>query len=289
VNTRSLQRNALSYEDFHVGQRFESGTRTIDADDLRRFVELSGDAAAIHVDGEHARSLGMDGPVVHGPFGIAVVFGLLFEQRIVEPTAIAMLDLEWRFVAPIVAGDELRFEMTVTRCRRSRSRQAGVVGRHFRVFKQGDVVVGEGTSALLVQARAAADEPDPAIRTDFCSPDWARALLPHLAASEALAEATASFDGTIGLQAGREATQLRIYRGAVLEAARSTPTGPTFTISGPELTWAGLALGPRNDFVARATLGELTTSGSAYEYLRMTKAVVAIFDAVRALAAEAVA
>jgi acyl dehydratase len=277
----------MTYEDFRVGQLFESGTRTIDADDLRGFVELSGDAAAIHVDAEHARSLGMEGPVVHGPFGIAAIFGLLFEQRIVEPTAIAMLDLDWRFVAPIFVGDELRFEMTVTRCRRSRTRQAGVVGRHFRVFKQGDVVVQEGTSSLLVQARAGEDDgPDPAIRTDFCSPQWARALLPQLAESRAFAEATASFDGSIGLQAGREAIQLRIYKGVVLDAARTTPAGPTFTVCGSELTWTGLALGERNDFVAKATLGELSATGNVYEYLRMTKAVVAIFDALRALAAE---
>jgi len=276
----------MTYEDFRVGQLFESGTRTIDADDLRRFVELSGDAAAIHVDAEHARALGMEGPVVHGPFGIAAVFGLLFEQRIVEPTAIAMLDLDWRFVAPIVAGDELRFEMTVTRCRRSRTRQAGIVGRHFRVFKQGGVVVGEGTSSLLVQARAGAEGPDPAIRTDFCSHAWAEALLPELAESRAFGEAAASFDGSIGLRAGREAVQLRIYKGELLEAARTTPAGPTFTVGGSELTWAGIALGERNDFIARATLGELSATGNLHEYLRMTKAVVAIFDAVRALAAE---
>jgi acyl dehydratase len=275
----------LFYEDFRVGQRFHSGTRTMTEQDLRRFTDLSGDASAVHVDGDYARSIGFGGPIVHGPFGIAVVFGLLFEERIVESTAIGMLDLEWRFVAPIVAGDQLRFEMTVTRCRRSRSRQAGVINRHFRLLKQGDVVVQEGTSAFLVQARGAAPDPDPSIHTDFCSLAWADALRPLLASNGAFGEATQTFDGSIGLQCGRESVLLRIYKGAVLECARSTPDGPTFTLAGSELAWVGLALSERNDFIARATLGDFSVSGSSYQYLRMTKALVAIWDAIRELAA----
>jgi len=277
---------ALHYEDFRVGQRFESATRTISAEDVRRFAELSGDAALLHVDAGHARALGFDGPVVHGPFAIAVVFGLLYELRIVEPTAIAMLDLDWRFLAPVVAGDELRFELTVTRCRRSRTRAAGVVGRHFRLLGQGDAVVGEGTSSLLVAARAPAVEPDPALRTDFCSPAWAEALRERLGSNRAFAEATRSFDGSIGLRAGRESVQLRVYSGEVLEAARSTPAGPTFTVSAGELTWTELALAERNELLARATRGELSVSGSAYEYLRLTRALVALWDELRALAEE---
>jgi acyl dehydratase len=288
VNSRSLEENAPGgqfYEDFRVGQRFDSATRRITPQDLSDFARLSGDAAAIHTDAAHARSLGFEGPVVHGPLGIAAVFGLLFESGIVEPTAIAMLDLDWRFAAPIVAGDELRFEMTVTRCRRARNRDAGVVGRHFRVLKTDGTLVQEGTSSLLVAARTPASGADPAIRTDFCSPAWAEVLGAELAANRDFEEATRLFDGSIGLQAGAEHVQLRVYRGAVLETARSTPAGPTFTVAGSELAWTRLALAPRNDFIARATLGEFSASGSAYEYLRLTKAVVAIWDSVRSLAA----
>jgi acyl dehydratase len=280
--------HGLFYEDFMVGQRFQSGTRTITEEDLRRFTELTGDASAVHVDGDYARSIGFGAPVVHGPFGIAVVFGLLFQERIVDATAVAMLDLDWRFVAPILVGDELRFEMTVTRCRRSRRRQTGVINRHFRLLKQADVVVQEGTSAFLVQARGAVPDPDPSILTDFCSLAWAEALRPRLASNPAFREATQTFDGSIGLRCGRESVQLRIFKGEVLECSASTPNGPTFTLAGSELAWVGLTLGERNDFIARATLGELSVSGSSYQYLRMTKALVAIWDAIRALAADGV-
>jgi acyl dehydratase len=280
-------RSSLFFEDFRAGQRFTSGTRTVTAADVAQFTALTGDAAPVHVDPEYARSVGFAGPIVHGPFGIGVLFGLLDDAGLLHTTAIAMLDLDWRFHAPIVAGDTLRFEMTVTRCRASRSRPAGVINRHFRLVNQDGLVVQEGTSAALVRARGGTPDTAANVRTDFCAPAWGEAMAERLSASPTFKDATSAFDGSIGLACGRETVQLRIYRGSVLETARSTPAGPTFTVSGTELAWVGLAFADRNDFIARATLGEFAVSGSAFDYLRMTKAIVAIWDAVRDLAADA--
>lgn len=274
----------MFFEDFHVGQTFTSGLRRITQNDLNAFIALSGDGGSVHSNADYARSLGFDGPVVHGPFGVAVVFGLLFEQRIVEPTAIAMLDLEWRFLDAVVAGDQLQSTMTITRRRRSASRQAGVIGRHFVLMKMDGTVVQEGSSALLVQARGGPPTPEPAVFTDFCTVPWARALEPLLSADPEFGAATSSYDGSIGLSCGREAVQLRIYRGRILDVGRSTPSGPSFTLQGSELAWTGLARAGRNDFIARTSKGQFSMTGSAYEYLRMNKALVVIWDAVRALA-----
>jgi acyl dehydratase len=276
----------LFFEDFRVGQTFISGLRSVTQEDLDDFIRLSGDGGAIHQDADYARSMGFEGPVVHGPFGVAIVFGLLFEQRLVEPTAIAMLDLQWRFVGAVVVGDRLRSTMTITRRRRSTSRQAGVLGRHFILAKEDGTVVQEGSSALLVQARDAAPSVDTAICTDFCTVPWARALEPLLLADARFTAATSSYDGTIGLSCGRETVQLRIYRGRILEVGRSTPSGPSFTLHGSELAWTELARADRNDFIARTSKGAFSMSGSAYEYLRMNKALVVLWDAVRALAAQ---
>ena len=276
----------MFFEDFHVGQTFTSRLRRVTQDDLDAFIALSGDGGAVHRDADYARSMGFAAPVVHGPFGLAVVFGLLFEQRIVEPTAIAMIDLEWRFLDAVVVGDELRSTMTITRRRRSRSRQAGVLGRHFVLEKADGTVVQEGSSALLVQARDVPLTPEPSVFTDFCSVAWARALEPLLSADAEFIAATSSYDGTIGLSCGHETVQLRIYRGRILEVGRSTPGGPSFTLRGTELAWTLLARAGRNDFIARTSKGQFSMSGSAYEYLRMNKALVVLWDAVRTLAEE---
>ncbi|QEC47047.1 hypothetical protein FSW04_05235 [Baekduia soli] len=192
------------------------------------------------------------------------------------------LELSWRLVAE---GDPATVETIVTRCRRHRTEQAGHVHRHRLVRDRDGTVVQEATSTALVPARGLAPDPDPAVALDFCSVGWGRLLVPALDAHPAFAEATRTFDGALGLRAGSEEVQLRVYRGRVLEAARSTPLGATFTLAASELEWTELALAARNEFMARATLGRFSVSGNAHEYLRLTKALVAIVDATRALAA----
>jgi acyl dehydratase len=278
----------MFFEDFRVGQRYRSQKRTVTDADIARFVEVSGDAAAIHVDGDYARSLGFDGPLAHGPLGLAIVFGLLFELGTVRSTAIAMLDLDWQFSAPIFAGDEVEFEMTITRCRRTRSKPAGVVHRYFELFNGAGRSVQSGTSAMMVRARDQLDG-DAQLCADFGSVAWGKLLVERLAASSEFAEAMSTFDGAVGLEAGRESLQLRIYKGQVLECARSTPRGATFTVSGSELAWVNLAAAPRNAFIARTMAGDFSVTGDVYEYLRLTKALVALWDCIRELAAEGMA
>lgn len=280
---------AMCFEDFRVGQRFVSPPRVVTADDIRRFGELCGDRAAIHSDAAYARTLGFDGPLAHGPLGIGIAFGLLHELGIVATTAIAMRDVDWRFLAPILAGDELRLELTVTRCRPRPARDAGLVHRHLRLVNAADTVVQEGTSGFLVRARSPQGGDVPAAATDFASGPWAALLRPRLERHEAFAAATLGFDGTIGLQCGDETVLLRIYKGRILESAPSLPHGATFTVAGSELAWVELALAPRNDFIARATQGAFGVTGDAYEYLRMTKAVIAVWDTIRELAQDGAA
>jgi acyl dehydratase len=278
----------MYFEDLRVGQRFLSSGRVVSREDLDRFTELSGDAAAIHTDPAYARALGFDGPLVHGPLGIAAAFGLLFDMHLFDSTAIAMRDLDWRFVAPILVGDEVRLELTITRCRRDAANQAGVVNRHFTLLNQDGATVQKGTSSFLVQARDAAASGNE-IAADFCSVPWATQLAERLPRNPEFAEATGTFDGTIALQAGREQVDFRVYKGRILECGRRTPHGATFKLAASELTWVALARAPRNDFIARATRGEFAVSGSTYEYLRLTKALVGMWDCIRDLAAGALA
>jgi len=278
----------LYLEDFRPGRRFTSGVREIAADDIAAFARLSGDANPVHTDPAFAAGHGFAGPLAHGPLGIAVVFGLLHDLGIVDGTAIALLDLSWRFRNPLVAGDSVRFEMTVTRCRRSSRGDAGVVNRHVTLARTDGTVVGEGDTAFLVSARDPQGPPT-YVERDFGTPAWAGLLAGRLADNAEFGEGTATFDGSIGLAAGRESVQLRVYKGRVLETGRWTPSGPTFTLHGEELAWVELADAPRNDFIARSMRGAFGVTGNTYEHLRLHKAIVATWDSIRALAAEGAA
>ncbi len=276
---------ARYFEDYAVGQRFESGPRPVTEQDLTTFTEVSGDRNPLHTVPDHAARAGFSGPILQGPFGVAVVFGLLHELQGDDEAVVALVDTNWRYLAPVQVGDTLRFEMTITRCRRTSNGDRGVVNRRVVLLNQHDEHVQEGTTSVLVRAR----ETDPTsddVSREFATTGWAKALAERLGQDERFTSATSSWDGTVGLRCGDEEVHLRLYRGRVIEVTRRAPHGATFTLAAPELVWTELITGPHNDFTRRVMRGQFDVSGSGYEYLRLTKVLHVLIDNARELATE---
>lgn len=269
--------NSAAFEDFRLGMRFTGPEREVTAGDLEAFAHLSGDRHPLHTDAAYAQAQGFDRPLIHGPFGLAGFFGWLFDRGIARDAVIALLDTRWRYLRPIHVGDRLRYEMTITRCQRTASGERGVVGRHVRVLNQEGVEVQEGSTSVLLRARTSSANPSQALMT----PAWSARIADRLNRSAAFASATATWDGTLALAGDEDETQLRIYRGKVLEAGHRTPQGPTFTVLASDLTWAQLMSSGSNDFMRRAMLGAFSVKGAAYEYLRLTRAVEILIDVMR--------
>jgi acyl dehydratase len=267
------------FEDFRPGQRFAGGPRPVTAADLQAFAGVSGDRHKLHTDPAFAAAAGFAAPLLHGPFGIAAFLGWFYETGIARESLIAMLDSNWRYHAPIVVGDALSFEMTVTRCRRSSSGDKGVIGRHVRIRNQSGTLVQEGGTALLVRARGT--EPKPA--QEFFTKGWAVQLAQRLDASEMFRSATATWDGAFALACDDDEVQFRIFKGKVLEAGARSPNGPAFTLVADALTWTELFTAGSNELMQRAMQGQFSVRGSAYEYLRLTKALSALVDAAQEL------
>lgn len=268
------------FEDFAVGQVFTGPARAFPAEVVARFAEVSGDRAALHTDPAQSA----DGrPLVHGPLGLAGFFGWHHDLGLSGHVE-AALDTHWDYVAPIRVGDSVTYEMTVTRTRRTSALRNGIVGRHVVVRNQHGATVQIGQTAALVTAREGVDDREARRGQAFPTVEWARALAARLADSAAFARATGTWDGTIGLRFGADPVLFRVYRGRVLEAGTRTPDGPTFVVAAPDVVWARLFTGPVNDFTKRTMRDEFTVEGSAYEYLRLTAAIVALVDEARAFA-----
>jgi acyl dehydratase len=269
------------FEDFAVGQQFVSGPREVTAADLADFTRLSGDDHPLHTGASHPAG-GGGGPVLQGPFGIAVAMGLLQSLGLSREPVVGLLDTHWQYRRPVRVGDVLQLRLTVVRCRRTRRGDRGVVTRHMAMIGTGGDVVQEGTTSALLMARGTG--PDPVERA-FGTVAWGQALAGRLAADAGFAQALASWDGNIGLRAGAEEVQLRIYRGGIIEACAAAPLGATFTVEADELTWLHTVTAPASDFTRRQMQGQFAVRGNRYEYLRLTKPLNMIVDAARALAA----
>ncbi len=146
------------FEDFNVGQVFQSGGRTITETDLTFFSMLSGDWNPLHADAEFAKSTRYGQRVVHGVLGIAISTGMLHELGIFHDSVIAMLGFRnWNFLVPLLVNDTIHLKLTITAVEPGKSGNSGKLGRRFQLINQKGEIVQEGESDVLVLTRQGAD------------------------------------------------------------------------------------------------------------------------------------
>jgi acyl dehydratase len=151
----------LHLEDFAEGQSFKTGERTISAEDIQAFADLTGDHNPLHTDEAFAAATPYGQRIGHGLLGLSVLVGLFEEVGIFHGTALAFLGIkEWTFRAPIFIGDTLRGRMTILAVRRSQSDPSrGIVTRRYELLNQDGTVVQHGTTTVMVRARDEVDAP----------------------------------------------------------------------------------------------------------------------------------
>ncbi len=104
----------LYYEDFSIGQVFETPARTITEADIVNFAGVSGDFYSLHTDEIFASKTIFGGRVAHGLLTISIVTGLWMRLGIFEGSLIAFYGIDrLRFVKPVKIGDTIRVRLTV--------------------------------------------------------------------------------------------------------------------------------------------------------------------------------
>jgi 3-hydroxybutyryl-CoA dehydratase len=145
--------NAGEYwlEDLAAGDHYETGRLVVTDAHIVAFAGLSGDFFDVHMDDEFAKSIGFPARVAHGLLGLALTDGLK-NRSAVRIMAIASLGWNWRFRAPIFAGDRIGASVRVASVRLS-SKAQGILVLAFAVTKQDGTVVQEGETTLLARRR----------------------------------------------------------------------------------------------------------------------------------------
>ena len=142
------------FEEFSVGDAFVSPSRTISADDIRVFADLTGDHNPIHVDPEFAARSIFGECISHGPMMVGITFGLLSRIDLLDGTIIALKAIEWSFNAPIKAGDAVYVRATVSHVRASKNApDRGTVTFAIDIVNQDETVVQVGTATGIMARR----------------------------------------------------------------------------------------------------------------------------------------
>jgi acyl dehydratase len=149
----------LHYEEFRVGQRFQTGTHTVTRAEIATFARLTGDDNPLHTEPEVARAAGFRDVLAHGVFLQSLTLGLIAATGIMRGTTIALLGGQARFLYGAYAGDCVQARFTISRKRPTRDPRRGLVWRRVELVNQDDVVVATfGFTALV---RRLPPEPGP--------------------------------------------------------------------------------------------------------------------------------
>lgn len=144
------------FEDFAVGDRFETQGRTITQTEHALWSMFTGDLNPIHVDEHFARTRSIfDGTVPQGLLVVALASGLQERLGILRSTGRAMLAQTIRYRSPAMVGDTIWVELTVAEKTPRPGEDAGRITFALRVLKHPDgQTVVEGDLTVLVARRS---------------------------------------------------------------------------------------------------------------------------------------
>jgi 3-hydroxybutyryl-CoA dehydratase len=119
----------LYYDDFEIGQRFESKERLVTQEDIAAFADLSGDHNRLHIDPLYARNTNFKRTIAHGMLTLSLALGLWHSLELTNETVIAFVELDRAtFRLPVFPGDKIRLMSEVLSKRDLKSkRDAGLV------------------------------------------------------------------------------------------------------------------------------------------------------------------
>lgn len=144
-----------TYDEFEVGQRFETPRRVVDEADIDSFARLTADFNPVHMDEVFAAQNGFPGRIAHGPMIVGMAFGLASRADLMDGTVLALLEIGWKFVKPVRPGDTISAVFTVLEKRETRAPDRGVVTLQIEVLNQRDEVVQIGTAKTLIRRKDA--------------------------------------------------------------------------------------------------------------------------------------
>jgi acyl dehydratase len=140
------------FEDFRVGDRFESPSKTLTDAHFLFFAGMTGDAHPLHYDDEYAKATRFGRRLAHGLLLASLTaVGASTLAPVIEASIVAFVEQTTRFRAAVFIGDTLKPRHEVTGLERKRS--AGLLTLRVTLTNQRGETVLEGEHRYLVAYR----------------------------------------------------------------------------------------------------------------------------------------
>jgi acyl dehydratase len=143
----------IFFEDMIVGQTYTTPRRTITKTDIVQFAGLTGDYNPLHTDDVLAAASDFGQRIAHGPMLVGMTFGSLSRVGLLDGTALALLEITWRFQAAVKPGDTIHVQATVADARLTRKSDRGVIQLDIEIVNQLGKPVQAGHAKVLIKTR----------------------------------------------------------------------------------------------------------------------------------------
>ena len=145
----------LWFEEFVIGDKATSPSRTITETDIVAFAGLSADYNEIHTSEEFSKSQHFGKRIAHGLLGLSIASGLAFQMGFMLGTVDVFRALEWEFTNPIFIDDTIKLEAEITDLKALPRLKNGRVTFKLTLTKQTGEIVQRGSWSILVKSKPA--------------------------------------------------------------------------------------------------------------------------------------
>ncbi len=142
------QVQVLSYSQVKVGDAWRSEPLQITEEAVQTFSKLSGDFNLLHKDEEYAKQSIFHRRIAHGHLTVSVASG--FWSMLFSGKTLAMLEANYRFLAPVFLGDSIVTKVQVLEHKPASKYDGGIVRLSLRILTRGETLAVEGTVTLLL-------------------------------------------------------------------------------------------------------------------------------------------
>ncbi|MBL0716144.1 MAG: MaoC family dehydratase N-terminal domain-containing protein [Desulfosarcina sp.] len=145
------------FEDIEIGEREETGGRTVTQADIVNFAGLSGDFNPIHINADYAGHTYFKQPIAHGLLVVAIASGLFTQSNLntsIKSNLIALIDLKWKFLKPVFPGDTIYVEIEIIEKRQTSKADRGLLINKRTIVNQHGEPVQEGEVVLMIKRRS---------------------------------------------------------------------------------------------------------------------------------------
>lgn len=143
------------FEEFNLGDVYETARRTITESDVVQFAGLSGDFNPLHTDEIFGKeNTPFKTRIAHGMLIMSVATGLANQLGIFEGTSLALLSMTIKYTGAVLFGDTVRLVLKVAEKKESSKPDKGVVTFDCAVLNQKDEKVVETQWVVMLKRKS---------------------------------------------------------------------------------------------------------------------------------------